>query len=515
MEKIKDIIIENKTKILFTAILIIAIFVRIYKVQEIPHGLNVDEAGMAYDAYCLANYGTDRYLNHLPVYLINFGGGQSALYAYITSILIKIMGFSIFTIRLPAIVLGILAIIACYFMTKDKLGERFALAFMALIAICPWHIMSSRWGLDCNLLAPMSIISIFLLSKAKNTIGYITAGISFGLTLYTYALSYIILPIFLALSIIYMLYTKKIKFKNVVIMGVPIFIFAIPLMLMLLVNNGIIEQIDSFITIPKLFSYRGTEIKLSLVRNNISFLKTMFTNDTLVYNALPEYGTIYLFAIFLSIFGFFVEINNLVRNIRNKKFEINSIILFLFIAGITCMLIIDDPNISKANVVFIPLLFFVTTTIQHIYRNYKTFFYIIIILYAINFISFSNFYFKKYEIKYEYQPCFERDLTDALNYVEDKFEKNNIYIYTSSPEPYIYTLVKNRISPYEFNETLHEGHKNDFSYGRYYFGRYYYENEELQDNAIYLVRDNDNLVEKLKNNDFKIEQIKKYTIAYK
>ena len=58
MEKIKDIIIENKTKILFTAILIIAIFVRIYKVQEIPHGLNVDEAGMAYDAYCLANYGT-------------------------------------------------------------------------------------------------------------------------------------------------------------------------------------------------------------------------------------------------------------------------------------------------------------------------------------------------------------------------------------------------------------------------------------------------------------------------
>ena len=208
MEKIKDIIIENKTKILFTAILIIAIFVRIYKVQEIPHGLNVDEAGMAYDAYCLANYGTDRYLNHLPVYLINFGGGQSALYAYITSILIKIMGFSIFTIRLPAIVLGILAIIACYFMTKDKLGERFALAFMALIAICPWHIMSSRWGLDCNLLAPMSIISIFLLSKAKNTIGYITAGISFGLTLYTYALSYIILPIFLALSIICLLYTS-------------------------------------------------------------------------------------------------------------------------------------------------------------------------------------------------------------------------------------------------------------------------------------------------------------------
>ena len=72
MENVKKIIVNNKIKILFTIILLIAIFIRIYRVQEIPHGLNVDEAGMAYDAYCLANYGTDRYLNHLPVYLINF-----------------------------------------------------------------------------------------------------------------------------------------------------------------------------------------------------------------------------------------------------------------------------------------------------------------------------------------------------------------------------------------------------------------------------------------------------------
>lgn len=514
MKNIKKIIIDNKTKILFIIILVIAIFIRTYRVQEIPHGLNVDEAGMAYDAYCLANYKTDRYLNHLPVYLINFGGGQSALYAYITSIFIKIIGFSIFTIRLPAIILGILAIIASYFMVKDKMGEKFALTFMALITICPWHIMSSRWGLDCNLLAPMSIISIFLLLRSKNTLGYIIAGISFGITLYTYALSYIILPIFLAISLIYMLYTKKIKFKNIIIMGIPIFIFSIPLILMILVNNGIIEPINSFITIPKLFSYRGTEIKLSLIGKNISFFKTMFTNDNLVYNALPEYGTVYIFAIFLSVFGFFLEIDNLVKSVKNRKFQINSIILFLFTAVIICMLIIEDPNINKANAVFIPLIFFATTTIQIIYRNYKVFFYIVIVLYIVNFMRFSNFYFNEYEIKYEYQPCFERDLTDTLNLVEQRFNDNDIYVYTSSPEPYIYTLVKNRISPYEFNENLHEGDKSDFSYGRYYFARYY-ENEEIYDEAIYLVRDNDNLVDILRDNGFKIEQMKKYFIAFK
>ena len=103
------------------ALILAAIVTHLFKLAALPAGLNVDEAGMAYDAYCLANYKTDRYLNHLPVYLINFGGGQSALYAYITSILIKIMGFSIFTIRLPAIVLGIFAIIASYFMVKAAL----------------------------------------------------------------------------------------------------------------------------------------------------------------------------------------------------------------------------------------------------------------------------------------------------------------------------------------------------------------------------------------------------------
>ena len=160
MKKAKEWLIyveKNKGKIAFITILIIAIFTRIYKVTSIPYGIHVDEAGMAYDAYSLANYGTDRFLNKFPVYLINFGGGQSALYAYLASFFIKILGFNMLAIRLPAVLLGIVAIVLCYFMAKKEIGENFAIIFMALITICPWHIMASRWGLDCNLLAPMFI----------------------------------------------------------------------------------------------------------------------------------------------------------------------------------------------------------------------------------------------------------------------------------------------------------------------------------------------------------------------
>ncbi len=512
MNKVKKFIINNKAKLIFCIILAIAIFTRLYKIDTIPHGINVDEAGMAYDAYCLANYGTDRYLNHNPVYLINFGGGQSAMYAYIASSFIKIFGFSIITIRFPAFFLGIIAIVLSYFMVKDKLGEKFALGFMLLITICPWHIMSSRWGLDCNLLAPMSIISMFFLLKAKNTKGYIIAGIFIGLTLYTYALSYIIIPIFLFLTLIYMLYTREITLKNVIIMGIPIFILAIPLMLMLLVNNGYINEIKGIITIPKLWIYRGNEIKLETILENLTFFKTMFTNDALVYNSLPEFGTLYIFASFLSIFGFFVEMNNLIKNIKDRKFEINSIFVFLFIAVTICMLIIEGPNINKANACFIPLLFFACTTIKNIYKNYKYAFYIIVILYIINFVAFEDFYFNKYSIKYEYQPFFEQDLIESLNYIDNdlNFKDKDVYIYTLSAQPYIYTLINNRISPYEFNQKIHENSGYEFSYGRYYFY-----NENIDDNSVYIVKDNDSLISNLKINGFYLEKLKSYIIAYK
>ena len=241
MERIKKIIRKEYIEIIaFIIILFVAIFVRLYKIGDIPKGLHVDEVGMAYDAFCLANFRVDRYLNHLPVYLINFGGGQSAMYAYVAAIFVKLFGLGIFQIRMPAFIFNIIAIAVSYFMVKKHIGKKSAFVVMALFTINPWNIMASRWGLDCNLLAPLSVISLFFLFRSKNCIDYFFSGICFGITLYTYALSYIIIPLFLFFSFIYMLYTKKIGFKEVIFFSIPLFIFAMPLLLMILVNNGYI-----------------------------------------------------------------------------------------------------------------------------------------------------------------------------------------------------------------------------------------------------------------------------------
>ena len=45
--------------IIVTAVL--ALVLRLIMIGDIPRGWNVDEAGIAYDAWCIAKYGVDRF----------------------------------------------------------------------------------------------------------------------------------------------------------------------------------------------------------------------------------------------------------------------------------------------------------------------------------------------------------------------------------------------------------------------------------------------------------------------
>lgn len=530
MDKLRELCKKFKLNIVcIILIMLLAVFLRSYKLDQIPDGVNVDEAGMAYDAFCLVNFRVDRALNKLPVYFVNFGGGQSVLYGYVTAIFIKLFGFKLLSMRLSAVIFNSVAILLCYFMIKKHVGEKSALVVTLLLAINPWNIMSSRWGLDCNLLAPCLIISLFFLLRAQKWYDYIFAGISIGITLYTYALSYAIIPIFLILLLGYMLYTERITLKSIVVLGIPIFIFAVPLMLMILVNNGLINQINWIITIPKLPNYRGSEISLGNIIPNLKSLNTIFIYDDLPFNSLPQYGTLYNFAIILAIFGFIIELYNLVVNIKNKKFTANSAILLLFVASFSFMMCISDLNISKSNAIYFPLIFFEYSCIHFIYELQKgkiskdlkikentrivisrIILISITILYIVNFASFTRFYFTRYGRVYAQQQFFENDLLRVLEQANgrEEFKQKHVYIYTGAERPYIYTLYANPISPYDFNETRDE---NDN------YGRYTVLSERMVDeDGVYIVRaDSDFSYELATNYGFVHEEIGIYILLYR
>ena len=93
--------------IIVTAVL--ALVLRLIMIGDIPRGWNVDEAGIAYDAWCIAKYGVDRFRYPYPVMFMNYGGGgQSSLYTYMTALLFKFFDFSHFVVRIPAVIMSMM-----------------------------------------------------------------------------------------------------------------------------------------------------------------------------------------------------------------------------------------------------------------------------------------------------------------------------------------------------------------------------------------------------------------------
>ena len=131
--------------------IVLGTFFRFYRIGLLPNGLQQDEASIGYEAYCLANFGTDRNGYPFPVYPITWGsGGGSPLLIYLNVITTKLFGSNVFALRFVPAFLGSLTLVLFYLLLRKMWNERIALAGLAVLALTPWHIVLSRWSLDSN-----------------------------------------------------------------------------------------------------------------------------------------------------------------------------------------------------------------------------------------------------------------------------------------------------------------------------------------------------------------------------
>lgn len=428
----------KKIWLVFLVIIFISV---IYKFGEFPKWIHVDEAGMAYDAYCIANYGVDRYLNSYPLYLQNFGGGQSVLACYIAVFFIKIFGANMISYRLPALIIYLLGVVASYFLISKSKDKKTALLFTFLIITCPWNIASSRWTLDCNLYAGMFMISLYFMSTAKKNYQYILSGIFLGITLYTYCLSWISLPIFLLVWSIYMLYMKKINIKQLVLIAIPLIILAIPLIYFLLLNYGIVSQTKiGIFTLPILMEFRDAEISISnIIKIGWENIKTIFLYE----------DTIYVPYVLLFIIGYIKAHIETIINIKQKKYSITSVIFIAFTTLIIGLLCTKIPTPNKANVLYILILYFVAKAIFEICKNSKILFVCTLILITIMFVKFEYKYYTNDKIDMDMYFYKDDSLTKITRILEEKEETKDLekYIMAFKAAPYIYPTLENQTSP--------------------------------------------------------------------
>lgn len=500
--------------ILFGGVFLLALFVRVYRIGELPYGWHVDEAGMSYDIYSLVHYGTDRYYKFNPVYFINFGGGQNALYGYICAVFIKLFGLSLTVIRIPAVLSGMATWFFGTLILKEEFDRRFTLLGSFMLAVIPCFIMQSRLGLESLLFLSVSTAALYVLLlavKKEKWQLYGIAGILFGLDLYTYAVSYLVIPVFLLSALLYLIRLKKMKWSYIPAMGIPLAVFAAPLICMLVINTFELPEIaTTFITIPRLPEYRGSEVSIrNLFHNLPALMESYFFKDWLPYNSLDNYFTMYVISIPFILLGLQKAAVQAWAFLKERTQSPAILILFWFAAQTVMGLLIEEPNVNKMNGVFFSLLFFAVYGIRHVWKlihgqkRKKMFAAGVAAAYACFFAAFAGYYFGPYTEENfpltDFADCYD----DILDSYADVIGEKNVYVNAR----YIYYALGERLSPQEM-QVIELGTE---SRGNVHF----IHPREVDENGFYILIGTESIIDELREYGFTVKKEGFYTIVYK
>ena len=458
----------KKEKLIFFSIMLIAIVTRMFMLGSLPRGINQDEAFAGYEAWSLLNYGTDSAGYHNPVYFTAWGSGMNVLNSYLMIPLIKLFGFSVTTVRIPQAVISVFSVLVLYLLLKKMFSEKFALMGMFLMAICPWSIMMARWGLESNLAPGMLLFGLYFWVLGMERSKYLVVSAFFyGLSLYAYATLWTILPGILVLQCIYAWIFKKIKIsKETIAAFAVLFVLALPLMLFLLVNWGMIPEIrTSFFSIPRLVFFRGGEFSLEGTSGKLySLYETIVQqNDGLLWNTTSEFGLYYGFSIPFALLGAVVAGKNLIKSIKERTYNIQVFIIIQFVCAVIFGTFVQ-VNTNRINFIHIPMLVLIAVGIEWLIACFKSEIkYAVIVAYVVSFVAFFMYYRSSYadQIAVVFQSglseavqeaemhCQEEDtgkicVTDTVSYSKILFltevptdEYRNTVVYTNFPSAFL------------------------------------------------------------------------------
>src|SRR6266404_5968345 len=121
----------RKRWVVLLLVLLVALFLRVYKIDSNPPGLTPDEATLGYNAYSILKTGKDEYGTFLPIIFKSFGDYKPGLYIYFTAPFVAVFGLNETSVRLPSVVAGTITVFLIYLVTKELFGKE-KLAFISL-----------------------------------------------------------------------------------------------------------------------------------------------------------------------------------------------------------------------------------------------------------------------------------------------------------------------------------------------------------------------------------------------
>lgn len=451
-----------KTPILFSIILLIGIFARTWEYADLPPGLNVDEASIGVEAYYLYKYGMDRYGMTYPVHLISWGSGQNAFYAYLLIPFVALKGINAFSVRLPMMLAGILAMPLMFIAGKKLLGEKFAFLAMFFLAVSPWHIVNSRWAVESNIM-PFLFLAGFTaltLANSKNW-WFVVSSVFLALCLYAYGTAYLGVPVFLLLTIPLLLKLKRISFQQVIIGAVIFLLLTFPIILFLAVNTFKLDTMHlGAITIPRLPVEARYETMAAVfgsspfaaITENVRIMFDVLWNqsDAFPWNFVEPFGYFYKFTFPLVLVGFLLTLPfKFIKENRSERWLIAAWMIAALAVGLA-----HPVNLTRFNLVFTSILLCVALLFLDLEPRLPRIIPAAVSVFFVAFLFFNRAYHGE-EYRKVTSAVFNEGVIPAIEYAIEKSAPDSLICFTNEHYSlYIYVLLTQKFHPSEYVDDL-------------------------------------------------------------
>lgn len=393
--------------LLLLLILFAATFLRLYKMDQVPHGLYIDEVSIGYNAYTILTKGVDEHGVRYPLFFEAFGEYKMPVPIYLTAGSIALFGKNDFAVRFPSAVFGIATVLLLY-LTVKKLFHKESIALLSafLLTITPWHIQFSRGYFEANIALFFYLLGgyLFLLFlQNKNKLLAAASFISFLLTVYIYNAYRLVAPVTVIVCciIIYKSFPKIRKFLGTA--SVLFLILLLPMIAFSLTPSGTqrFSSQSAFVHLTYLSpSQKVVTYPAVFMENYLSTLAGPYlfvTGDGNGRHTVIGMGNLFRFEILFFLAGCFFLFQ------KRKEFSSKVIFFVFFLAPVTGALTNPSPHSLRSFLMVLPLTILTAYGIVRLWEKkflVKYFLFAGILLFAVyEFLFYFHLYYVHYPIR--------------------------------------------------------------------------------------------------------------------
>ena len=488
------------TRLLFCLILLLGVFVRIWEWGTLPPAINADEASSAVDAYSLIHYGIAHNGESFPAHFISYGSGQNALYAYLTIPFIALGGLTPDNYRLPMLLSGLLTLPLVFYVGRQIAGNTFGLLAMFFIAISPWHIILSRWGLDSNILPFLFLAGLACLYKSTaNNRWFILACLIYAFSLYAYGTAYVGVPIMVTCAAVILWVSKRLSLSTLILGLLVLIIVGAPMVLYVVINSFNFQTIElGVFTIPHLptearfhtmAAVYKSQFLHNLKSNTFNTLNMLwFQTDRQPWNDVDPFGYFYRYTLPFAFIGALGLLP-----LRKTGQKVEKLLLAAWLLAAVPAGMLQVVNINRINILFIPLIICMAFPLLWLKGKFQVIRWLLIGVLLVALAAFTRDYHSD-RARTDLNGVFSAGLLDAMQSVH---QMNNapVCVTSKATQAYIYALFAEQANPADYLASIRYDDPQSPDRIVRSFGRYTFSMQECAERSdtIYVLLNNTEL----------------------